>query len=172
MKKYFAIFAAVALLGMLAIYFPSKKTVSSTTTTTQAASATPNSSTTNQSNNTATSSSTTPAASSNTSASSSSTSSNSGTYKNGTYTGSSVSTRFGTVKVAITVSGGEITNVDFLSLPSEDMRSSMISSQASPLLESQTLSAQSANIDGVSGATYTSQGYVESLQAAIDAARV
>jgi len=163
MKKYFAIFAAVAILGMLAIYFvPNNKLVSSTTTAGAVSSGT----------SSMMSPSTTPSTTSTTAPTNTNTatSTSSSSYKDGSYTGSSVSTRFGTVKVAITVSSGKITNVDFLSLPNEDMRSSMISSQASPLLESQTISAQSAAIDGVSGATYTSQGYVQSLQSAIDAA--
>lgn len=94
------------------------------------------------------------------------------TYKNGTYNGSTASTPYGDVQVSITVSGGNITNVAFLNLPNQDRHSSQISSQVSPILKSQTLSAQSANINGVSGATYTTDGYIQSLQAAIDAAHV
>jgi len=160
MKKYFAIFAAVALLGMLAIYFvPNKKIVSSSALVT-----------TSQPVATAATSTTAQPATSGASTTASSSATSSSAYKDGTFNGSSVSTRYGTVKIAITVSSGKITSVNFLSLPDNDMRSSMISSQASPILQSQTLAAQSASIDGVSGATYTSEGYVQSLQSAIDAA--
>lgn len=89
----------------------------------------------------------------------------------GTYTGSSSSNRYGTVQVAINVLGGQITNVDFLQMPDADSRSVSISSYAQPLLEQTTLSAQSANIDTISGATYTSNCYINSLQSAIDQAK-
>jgi uncharacterized protein with FMN-binding domain len=88
----------------------------------------------------------------------------------GTYDGSVVETRFGPVQVEITVADGKVTDVTALQLPSDDRRSASISSRAEPLLRSEALSAQSANIDGVSGATYTSSGYAESLQSALDAA--
>jgi uncharacterized protein with FMN-binding domain len=87
-----------------------------------------------------------------------------------TYNGSAVQTRYGTVQVAVTVSGGKITNVSFLQLTSYDGRSADINSQAGPLLLQETLSAQSSNIDTISGATYTSEGYLQSLQSALDQA--
>jgi uncharacterized protein with FMN-binding domain len=87
-----------------------------------------------------------------------------------TVTGPVVSTRFGTVQVAITVEGGQLTDVTALQLPSDDRRSASISSRAEPTLRSQALTAQSAAIDGVSGATYTSAAYARSLQAALDSA--
>lgn len=168
MKKYFAIFAAIAILGMLALYFVPDKTANSNKVS-------PTDDTTasneqqNISSNAANNSSASDSISSSTTAQDGSTATAS--MHDGTYKGDSISTRFGNVQVAITVSSGKITNVDFLALPEDDMHSAQISNQASPILESQTLSAQSANIDGVSGATYTSQGYAESLQAAIDAAK-
>jgi uncharacterized protein with FMN-binding domain len=87
-----------------------------------------------------------------------------------TVTGPVVSTRFGTVQVAITVEGGQLTDVTALQLPSDDRRSASISSRVEPTLRSQALTAQSAAIDGVSGATYTSAAYARSLQAALDSA--
>jgi uncharacterized protein with FMN-binding domain len=87
-----------------------------------------------------------------------------------TVTGPVVSTRFGTVQVAITVEGGQITDVTALQLPSGDRHSASISSRVEPTLRSQALTAQSAAIDGVSGATYTSDAYARSLQAALDSA--
>lgn len=87
-----------------------------------------------------------------------------------TYNGSAVETRYGTVQVAVTVAGSKITNVSFLQLTSHDGRSADINSQAAPLLLQETLSAQSSNIDTISGATYTSEGYLQSLQSALDQA--
>lgn len=88
----------------------------------------------------------------------------------GTYTGSAVTTRYGIVQVKITVSGKKITNVSFAQLTAFDGRSQQINSDAAPILLQETLIAQSANIDSVSGASYTSEGYVESLQSALDQA--
>lgn len=87
-----------------------------------------------------------------------------------TYSGTAVETRYGTVQVAVTVTGAKITNVAFLQLTSRDGRSADINSQAGPLLLQETLSAQSSTIDTISGATYTSQGYLQSLQSALDQA--
>lgn len=89
----------------------------------------------------------------------------------GTFTGSSVNTRFGPVQVQITVSGGSVTDVQVPVYPSENGRDQQINSRALPVLVKETLDAQSADIDMVSGATYTSTGYLESLQSALDEAR-
>lgn len=88
----------------------------------------------------------------------------------GTYAGDSVSTRFGPVAVQITVAGGVITEVTVPQYPNSNGRDREINSRAIPVLISETTSAQSANIDMVSGATYTSDGYIQSLQSAIDQA--
>lgn len=89
-----------------------------------------------------------------------------------TYDGSAVQTRYGTVQVAVTVVGHKITNVAFLQLTSHDGRSADINSQAAPLLLQETLSAQNSNIDTISGATFTSEGYLQSLQSALDQAGI
>ncbi|MEI7742729.1 MAG: FMN-binding protein [Chloroflexota bacterium] len=89
-----------------------------------------------------------------------------------TVSGPTVNTRFGPVQVAVTVVSGRITDVSAVQLPSGDRRSASISSRVEPMLRSQVLSAQSARIDGVSGATYTSIAYARSLQAALDAAGI
>lgn len=88
----------------------------------------------------------------------------------GTWTGSSVATRFGAVQVAITVAGGQITDVTAVHLTDEDGRSVSISNRAAPILRREVLAAQSAQVQAVSGATYTSDGYLTSLQSAIDQA--
>jgi uncharacterized protein with FMN-binding domain len=84
-----------------------------------------------------------------------------------TVTGPTVSTRWGPVQVQLTLANGKITDITALQMPTGG-RSGRISQQAEPLLRSQTLAAQSASIDGVSGATYTSVAYARSLQAALD----
>jgi uncharacterized protein with FMN-binding domain len=88
-----------------------------------------------------------------------------------TYDGSVVQTRFGTVQVEITVQGGNVVTVAAIALPVGG-RSGMISSYVAPILSSEALTAQSASIDLVSGATYTSDAYAQSLQAALDQAGI
>lgn len=88
----------------------------------------------------------------------------------GTYTGSAAQTRFGPVQVQVTVAGGEITDVQVPEYPSSNPRDRQINERALPVLVSETISAQSADIQMVSGATYTSDGYLQSLQSALDQA--
>jgi uncharacterized protein with FMN-binding domain len=89
-----------------------------------------------------------------------------------TYAGSVAQTRWGPVRVSITVSGGKITDVAVPTYPSNNGRDVEINSQALPILRQETLAKQSADIDAVSGATVTSDGYKESLQSALDAANL
>ena len=89
-----------------------------------------------------------------------------------TVTGDTIDTKFGPVQVAVTVSGSKITKVEVLQVPSENHRDQEINSFAVPELIEETLTAQNAQIDVVSGATYTSDGYVSSLQSALDRAGV
>ncbi len=70
------------------------------------------------------------------------------------------------------MAGSKITNVSFVQLTAFDGRSQQINSDAAPILLQETLSAQSAKIDTVSGATYTSDGYEQSLQSALDQAGI
>ena len=70
------------------------------------------------------------------------------------------------------MTGGRITASTLLQVPHEAGRTDRINSQAAPILNQETVQAQSAQIDTVSGATYTSDGYVRSLQSAIDAAHL
>ncbi|MDY7541462.1 MULTISPECIES: FMN-binding protein [unclassified Cryobacterium] len=88
----------------------------------------------------------------------------------GTFTGSVVATRFGNMQVSVTLADGTITDVTALQLTDKDSRSVQISNRAAPVLKSEVLKAQSAAVANVSGATYTTQGYLTSLQAALDAA--
>ena len=87
-----------------------------------------------------------------------------------TYTGAVADTRWGPVQVQITVSAGKITKVNILQQPNGNPRDAEINGYALPVLVRDTLSAQSAQIDMVSGATVTSSGYVQSLQSALDQA--
>lgn len=90
--------------------------------------------------------------------------------KDGSYTGSTYSTRFGNVQVKVTISGGKITDVTPLQLTNSDGRSVQISNRAAPILRQEVLAAQSAKVSNVSGATYTTQGYLSSLQSALSQA--
>lgn len=86
----------------------------------------------------------------------------------GTLTGAAERTPFGPVQVQVTIQNGKITDVKALELPSNDRNSQAIASYAAPQLRSEVLQAQSAQIDMISGATWTSQGYIQSLQSALD----
>jgi len=112
----------------------------------------------------------TPTGGSTATASASTTTITSSGLKSGTYTGSAASFRYGTVQVQVTVASGKITNVSILQYPNSDMHSAQIAQYSLPTLISETLQAQSAQINAVSGATFTSQGYVQSLQSALDQA--
>jgi uncharacterized protein with FMN-binding domain len=87
-----------------------------------------------------------------------------------TVTGSVAQTRWGPVQVRLIVSAGKITAVDVPQYPNGNGRDQQINAYALPILTQETISAQSADIDMVSGATVTSDGYVQSLQSAIDRA--
>lgn len=89
-----------------------------------------------------------------------------------TVTGDVAQTQWGPVQVQITVKGGSITKVTVPTYPSGNPRDTEINDYALPILIQETTKAQSAQIDMVSGATYTSDGYVQSLQAALDQAGV
>jgi uncharacterized protein with FMN-binding domain len=106
--------------------------------------------------------------------SSSPSSSSGGTKSTGTktVTGDTVQTRWGPVQVRVTVKNGKITDVTAVAYPSDNPKDQEINSYAIPQLRREALAAQSAQIDSVSGATYTSDGYKQSLQSALDSAGV
>jgi uncharacterized protein with FMN-binding domain len=89
-----------------------------------------------------------------------------------TVTGDAADTIYGPVQVAITVKSGKITAVNAVQYPQGSPRDAQINSYAIPVLNQEALAAGSAHIDAVSGATYTSNGYVTSLQSALDKAGV
>ena len=87
-----------------------------------------------------------------------------------TVTGPVAQTRWGPVQVQVTVAGGKITDVTVVEYPTENPRDQEINAYAIPELVKQTLDAQSAEVDMISGATVTSEGYAQSLQGALDEA--
>lgn len=160
MRKTIVILIIVTLLGVIAAYeVPAggAKTTASAQTTSQTptSTGTPSSTTTPSPQNTPP----TPATPS-------------AKYKDGTYTGSTASNMYEDIQVAITVSGGKITNVTTPVVNSGSGHSEQINNFAIPQLNQQTIAAQTAQIDGVSGASFTSQSYTQSLQSALDQAKV
>jgi uncharacterized protein with FMN-binding domain len=90
----------------------------------------------------------------------------------GTFTGVDVPNRFGDVVVRIVLSRGHMTDVQAVTLPTDRAESAYISQQAGPMLRTEALQAQSANIDIISGATYTSESYAQSLESALKKAHL
>jgi|BarGraIncu00222A_1022003.scaffolds.fasta_scaffold02702_5 uncharacterized protein with FMN-binding domain len=91
--------------------------------------------------------------------------------KNGSFTGQDFPNFYGDVQVKLVVSGGKITDVVPLQYPTDRPQSAYISSVAVPLLRTEVLQAQSAQIDVISGATFTSDSYAQSVQSALALAR-
>ena len=90
-----------------------------------------------------------------------------GRYKNGQYTGDVADAFYGIVQVKVVVEDGKITDVKFLDYPRDRRTSVEINTQAIPLLKSEAITAQDANVDIVSGATQTSMAFIESLKSAL-----
>lgn len=90
--------------------------------------------------------------------------------KSGTFTGATAQTRWGPVQVQIVVANGKITSADAVQYPNGNGNDQRINSYAIPVLNGEAVTASSAKIDMVSGATVTSDGYLQSLQTAIDKA--
>ena len=83
--------------------------------------------------------------------------------KSGTFLGSAYMTRYGAVQVSVTVKSGKITKVTVPVYPTQSFRDQQINSQAIPLLEQEVMVAQSSNINNISGASFTAQGFYMSL---------
>jgi uncharacterized protein with FMN-binding domain len=90
-----------------------------------------------------------------------------GKYKDGVYTGPVADAFYGPLQVKVIVTGGKITDVQFLQYPNDRQTSIQINAQAMPMLEREAIAAQSAKVDGVSGATQTSKAFIESLNSAL-----
>ncbi len=97
--------------------------------------------------------------------------SGSGTYRDGTYIGSVADATWGNVQVKAVIQNGKITSVQFLQYPNDRNRSVMINSYADPQLSSEAIQAQRANVDVVTGATDSSQAFIQSLSAALSQAK-
>jgi uncharacterized protein with FMN-binding domain len=93
-----------------------------------------------------------------------------GLFADGTYTGASIDTRFGPVQVQITVSGGQVVSASAIDYPTHSRTDRRLNEYAIPILQDATLGTVDGNIDMVSGAPYTSRGYINSLQDALDQA--
>jgi uncharacterized protein with FMN-binding domain len=85
-----------------------------------------------------------------------------------TATGNAVDTRYGAAQVRVTVKNGKIVKIEAVQLQANDPRSAQISSSAEPVLQQEALTKQSAGVDAVSGATFTSASYTQSLQSGLD----
>jgi uncharacterized protein with FMN-binding domain len=156
MRKGIVAILAVAIIGALGIYSNGHKSdASAIEGANTSASNTPTASATRETTNpTATETSNTA----------------SGAYKDGTYTGVSQETEYGTIQVAAVVSGGRITDIEFLQMPGPEGNSKQVTAFSEQPLKQSALNKQSAHIDFVSGATTTSEAYEQSLQAALDQA--
>jgi uncharacterized protein with FMN-binding domain len=91
-------------------------------------------------------------------------------FKDGTYTGSVADAYYGSVQVSATISGGKITDVKFLQYPDTHQTSVIINQQAMPYLQQEAIQAQSSHVQIISGATFTSQAFQQSLQVALSQA--
>ncbi|WP_022908830.1 FMN-binding protein [Aestuariimicrobium kwangyangense] len=91
--------------------------------------------------------------------------------KDGTYTGQTINHQYGSVTVTVTVSGGRISGLSEQVSSDGDHHSIRIDEQAVPMLRSEVLAANSAAVNTISGGTYTSEAYLQSLQSALDQAK-
>jgi len=94
-----------------------------------------------------------------------------GQFRDGTYTGSVADAFYGPIQVQLAISGGRITTVQFLQSPNDRNTSIEINQQADPMLAQEAIQSQSANVDVISGATDTSQAFIQSMQAALSQAK-
>lgn len=94
-----------------------------------------------------------------------------GLYADGSYTGSVADAYYGSVQVKAVIRGGKIADVQFLQYPNDRSNSRYINDQAMPLLTQEAIQAQSAQVSGVSGATFTSDAFVQSLTSALALAK-
>lgn len=91
-------------------------------------------------------------------------------YKDGTYTGSVENAFYGNVQIATVIQNGQITAVNFLEYPNENPNSQYVNQQAIPYLKQEAIKAQGSNVSIVTGATFTSQAFIQSLASALSQA--
>lgn len=162
--KRAALVGAGTLAGVAAIL-----TLNPEAQTASSAAAAPATSSTTGSSTGSSSSSSSAGTSSGTSGTSSSGTTTTTSGTDGTYTGDAVDIghNYGTIQLQVTVSGGKVTDISAVAVPENDPRSAQISSYAVPQLVSQAIDAQSSSISGISGATFTSNGFAQSLASAL-----
>jgi uncharacterized protein with FMN-binding domain len=95
----------------------------------------------------------------------------SGTYKDGTYTGTTASSEYGDVQVSATISAGKLSDITFITMPSEQGHTAQVTASSEPVLKSEAIASQSANVNIISGATQTTQAFEQSLQSALSQAQ-
>ena len=93
-------------------------------------------------------------------------------YKDGQYTGTEADAYYGYIQVQATIQSGKITDVVFLQYPNDRSNSVAINRQAMPYLKQEAIAAQSSNVNIISGATDTSQAFIQSLASALDQAKI
>lgn len=162
--KRAALVGAGTLAGVAAIL-----TLNPEAQTASSAAAAPATSSTTGSSTGSSSSSSSAGTSSGTSGTSSSGTTTTTSGTDGTYTGDAVDIghNYGTIQLQVTVSGGKITDISAVAVPENDPRSAQISSYSVPQLVSQAIEAQSSSISGISGATFTSNGFAQALASAL-----
>jgi uncharacterized protein with FMN-binding domain len=171
MKKLIISGAVVLIFVAYGVY----QRIASATNTSQNTTGTSTNTNTSSNNTTSAgsnSSTTSGSSSTNNSSASSSSGTTSSQYKNGTYTGNVSDAFYGSVQVQATIQGGKITNVEFLQYPNDRGQSIRINNQAMPLLKSEAITAQSSNVDLITGATYTSMAFMDSLSSALNQAQM
>lgn len=92
-------------------------------------------------------------------------------YKDGTYIGDAADAFYGNIQVQVTIANGRLTNIRFLQYPNDRGTSVAINSQADPMLAQEAISRQNANVNIISGATDSSQAFIQSLQSALSKAK-
>jgi uncharacterized protein with FMN-binding domain len=92
-------------------------------------------------------------------------------FKDGTYTGTTADAFYGPLQVKATISGGKISDIEFIQYPNDRETSIQISNQSMPILKSEAIQNQTAKVDNVTGATQTSEAFVQTLQSALDQAK-
>lgn len=95
------------------------------------------------------------------------------TYKDGSYTGAVGSaSQYGDIQVKAIITGGKITDIQYLQFPMGGGHTAEVTAMAQPLLKQEAIAAQSANINTISGATQDTEGFIQSLQSALDQAKI
>lgn len=92
-------------------------------------------------------------------------------YKDGTYTGKVADAYYGNIQVAVVISSGKISNVNFLQHPNDNPTSSYINQQADPYLKQEAIQSQNSNVSIITGATFSSEAFIQSLASALNQAK-